>query len=223
MNIKLNLVSRLLFRIELRDSRFFSNNSAINKEKCLCHCALLNLRNLLHISQRYCLIAMTFNPFIIKTKRANDRTKCRRNVSSLKFNEIIYFYEIFLGLVTFSSRKFWSTFNAIEMFRRLRYDHQSRSIANKFVKRVQYNAYLPGACPSSGTFSSDKIGTGSYDVGRWDSFCSLDMSTLGFSWRSSWRNSCILKKVEDLLFKFKIKNFVYIYLKNFKYYLLEYI
>jgi len=70
---------------------------------------------------------------------------------------------------------------AVKTFPRPRCNHQWRSIANKFVKRVQYSAYLPGACPSSGTFSSDKTGTDFYGVGRSDNFWSLDTSMLDFA------------------------------------------
>ena len=63
--------------------------------------------------------------------------------------------------------------------------------------------YLPGACPSSGTFSIGRTGTDSYGVGRWDSSYFLDTSRLGFSWRSSWRSSCILER-ENKDYKIKI-------------------
>ena len=46
----------------------------------------------------------------------------------------------------------------------------------KYVKKDHYNAYLPGACPSSGTFSDGRTGIGFYGVGQWDNCDSLDMS-----------------------------------------------
>lgn len=63
------------------------------------------------------------------------------------------------------------------------------SIASKGSERLDrtemrsksFGTYLPGACPSSGTFSIDNTGTDSYGVGRWDSSYFLDTSNLGFS------------------------------------------